>query len=215
MLMTLVLTRSYAGNLISHLAVRYIPKPYVNLRELVDDKSGGIIWQQDSSTEQYIRSKEMGILKEVADLEQKGRARRIPVKEFYSSIDNFVKRGDHVIILYDEFLSILLGQQFSNTGRCDLYLLKDKIKPSMAGMMVPKDSPFLPPFNDRALAINEFGLYEYWIQSAIPNYTACLDPPTKISVSNSLSISNLWGIFVVLFGGFFVSLIFLGFETLL
>lgn len=44
----------------------------------------------------------------------------------------------------------------------------------------------------RVLALREFGLYDYFQSSAIPNFTACLAPPTKISVSTSLSITNLW-----------------------
>ncbi|KAG7162309.1 Glutamate receptor ionotropic, NMDA 2B-like 1, partial [Homarus americanus] len=55
MLTTLVLKQSYSGNLISHLAVRYIPEPYQTLREVVDDSSASVIWPRDSSIEQYIR----------------------------------------------------------------------------------------------------------------------------------------------------------------
>lgn len=38
LLMTLVLTRSYSGNLTSHLAVRYIPLPVQSLQDILDNK---------------------------------------------------------------------------------------------------------------------------------------------------------------------------------
>lgn len=53
MLITLVLTRSYAGTLPSLLAVRYIDEPYENLRDVLDDASVGIILVQNTLIVQY------------------------------------------------------------------------------------------------------------------------------------------------------------------
>ncbi|XP_071545445.1 probable glutamate receptor [Panulirus ornatus] len=192
MMMTLVLTRSYAGNLVSYLAVRHIPQHYQSLRDVLDDQAASIIWQRDSSTEQYIREKDYGILKELASMQGEGRIKRKKVDELFRSIDTLVRQGDHVLTVYEDFLIILLGQHFSKTGLCDFYKLKDKIKPSMAGMIVPKDSHLLHHFNDKVLAMRESGLYDFWVYSAIPNYTACLNPSSKISVSTSLTITNSW-----------------------
>ncbi|KAG7162342.1 Glutamate receptor-like 27, partial [Homarus americanus] len=90
MLMTLVLRQSYNGNLISHLAVRYIPEPYQTLQEVVDDSSAKVIWMQDSSLEQSIRVTNSGTIREVADLEIKGRVKRKKPNEFFSSADTLV-----------------------------------------------------------------------------------------------------------------------------
>lgn len=53
MLITLVLTRSYAGTLTSLLAVRYIDEPYENLGDVLDDASVGIILVQNTLIVQY------------------------------------------------------------------------------------------------------------------------------------------------------------------
>ena len=55
MLITLVLTKSYAGNLMSMLAVKYLPQPFQSLRDVVDHPSVSIIWQKSSLLEQYIK----------------------------------------------------------------------------------------------------------------------------------------------------------------
>ena len=59
MLMVLVLGKSYAGNLMSLLAVRYVPQPFQTLRDVLDHPSVTMIWQKLSSYEQYIRVKHL------------------------------------------------------------------------------------------------------------------------------------------------------------
>ena len=53
--MTLVLTKSYEGNLMSQLAVRHIPQPYQSLRDILDDSATTMIWQKGSSHLELIR----------------------------------------------------------------------------------------------------------------------------------------------------------------
>ena len=55
MLATLVLTKSYAGNLMSLLAVRHIPQPFHTLEDVLEDPSVVTIWQKSSAFEQYLR----------------------------------------------------------------------------------------------------------------------------------------------------------------
>lgn len=55
MLTTLVLTRGYAGNLMSLLAVRHVRQPYQTLRDVLDDTSVIQIWQKNSAGEQLLR----------------------------------------------------------------------------------------------------------------------------------------------------------------
>lgn len=55
MLMTLVLTKSYAGNLMSLLAVKYLPQPFQSLRDVVVDKHTIMLWQKYSNYERYLR----------------------------------------------------------------------------------------------------------------------------------------------------------------
>lgn len=55
MLITLVLTKSYAGNLMSLLAVRYIPQPFQTPSDVINDPHVSMIWQKYSSNEQFLR----------------------------------------------------------------------------------------------------------------------------------------------------------------
>ncbi|XP_071545450.1 glutamate receptor ionotropic, kainate glr-3-like [Panulirus ornatus] len=54
MMMTLVLTRSYAGNLMALLAVRYIPKPYQTIGNFLDDPAVTMIWGSGSNIKLYL-----------------------------------------------------------------------------------------------------------------------------------------------------------------
>lgn len=53
--MSLVLAKSYAGNLMSLLAVRYRPQPFQTLRDVVNAKHAIMIWQKYSNYERYLR----------------------------------------------------------------------------------------------------------------------------------------------------------------
>lgn len=55
MLTSLVLVKSYAGNLMSVLAVRYTQQPYQSLEDVVRDPSVTMIWQTNTSNVQFIR----------------------------------------------------------------------------------------------------------------------------------------------------------------
>ncbi|XP_045101288.1 glutamate receptor-like [Portunus trituberculatus] len=54
MLMTMVLMRSYEGNLMSLLAVRHLPQPYQTLRDVVDDPSVVMVWHKQGSPIQSV-----------------------------------------------------------------------------------------------------------------------------------------------------------------
>lgn len=54
-LATLVLTRSYTGNLMSLLAVRHIPQPFQSLRDVLNHPSAIMIWEANSAYVQYFR----------------------------------------------------------------------------------------------------------------------------------------------------------------
>lgn len=55
MLAALVLVRSYAGNLMSVLAVRHVRQPFQRLRDVLDDPAVVMIWQTNTSNVEYFR----------------------------------------------------------------------------------------------------------------------------------------------------------------
>ncbi|XP_071526985.1 glutamate receptor ionotropic, delta-2-like [Panulirus ornatus] len=55
MMMTVVLTRSYEGNLMSLLAVRHIPQPYQSLRQVIDDPAVTMVWEPNTVYVEFYR----------------------------------------------------------------------------------------------------------------------------------------------------------------
>ncbi|XP_071533861.1 uncharacterized protein [Panulirus ornatus] len=55
MVMTLVLIRSYAGTLMSLLAVRYLAQPFQSLQDVLDDSSVVMIWNENSGSVQSMK----------------------------------------------------------------------------------------------------------------------------------------------------------------
>ena len=54
MLTTLVLAKSYAGNLMSLLAVRYVPQPFQTLRDVLDSSHAVMIVEKQSRNAQFL-----------------------------------------------------------------------------------------------------------------------------------------------------------------
>ncbi|XP_042219559.1 glutamate receptor 4-like, partial [Homarus americanus] len=148
MLTTLVLTRSYAGNLMSLLAVRHIPQPYQTLQDVLDDPSVIMIWQSGSTNEHIIHSAQSGIFQEVAKTETSGRIKFHTIKEFPRSVNSLVRRGDHVLIEVEEISNMFMSQDFSHSGSCDFYMSREGFLPMMLSMIGPKNSPLVPAMSE-------------------------------------------------------------------
>ncbi|XP_071545438.1 uncharacterized protein [Panulirus ornatus] len=192
MMMTLVLTRSYASNLMSYLAVRHIPQPYQTLREVLDDPSVTMIWEIGTSYVQYFRAVKSGIFREVADHDKEGLIKYVNTPEFYDNMDSLVREGDHVIITEDRYERVLMARDFSRKGRCEFYTSRERFLPFMSALVGPNDSPLVPVMSKRITSVTEAGLYDHWTETFMPNFTSCVHTPTKIAVNTSLSIHNLW-----------------------
>ncbi|XP_069951463.1 glutamate receptor ionotropic, delta-2-like [Cherax quadricarinatus] len=115
MLLMLVLSRSYCGNLMSLLAVRYIPQPYQALRLLVHSPAI-MIWEASTVYVQYITSVPSGTFHDIAATRKVGRLIYQHGYEFPKSMDTVVRRGSHVIIVEDLTIKVLMAQDFSLTG---------------------------------------------------------------------------------------------------
>lgn len=57
-----------------------------------------------------------GVFKEVADSEGKGRIKYVSSLNFYKSLDELVRQGDHVLIIEDRYGRVLRAKDFSRTG---------------------------------------------------------------------------------------------------
>nr|XP_053636404.1 glutamate receptor ionotropic, kainate 1-like [Cherax quadricarinatus] len=206
MMVTLVLTRSYSGNLMALLAVRHIPEPYQTLRDVMDDPSVKLIWQKDSATVPYLKMPKSGIYREISDAEKTGRLIYIPHPQFPEVTDTLVRRGDHVLIDVHDGVKTTIAQDFTKTGKCSFYESREEFLLAMFAMISQKGSPLVPILNKRITSMTEAGLFFQWLIAEEPNSTVCDHVPTKITVNVALSLSNVWGMFVILLVGQVTSL---------
>ncbi|MPC18111.1 Glutamate receptor [Portunus trituberculatus] len=116
MLMTLVLTKSYSGNLMSLLAVRHVPQPFQSIRDVLNDPHVGMIWQKYSRTEEFLRSVQSGIFREVAELEDEGRLTFHTQAQYLKSFNTLVRAGDHVLVDGENTIKRLIALDFSQKG---------------------------------------------------------------------------------------------------
>ncbi|XP_071536199.1 uncharacterized protein [Panulirus ornatus] len=214
MIMTLVLTRSYAGNLMSLLAVRHIPQPYQNLRDVLDDPSASLIWMTNSTSFFFYRSAESSIAKDISEAEAAGRILLQKSSDFRTSINTLVKQGRHALVESESFMKIITGEAFSKTGSCDFYTSSEGFYPNLHSMGGQKYSPLVPSLSRRIMVMAEFGLNTLFLKQSSSNSSMCAHPPTKVTVSQPLAFTNLWGMFVVLTGGYAVSLLIFSTELL-
>ncbi|XP_069982157.1 probable glutamate receptor [Penaeus vannamei] len=212
MIVTLVTVKSYAGNLMSLLAVRHIPQPYQSVRDVLDDASCTMIWEANTAYVQFVESVSSGTFHEVSKAGEAGRILYKKSTQYQDAIDSFVRSRPYVLILEDLTHKVLMGQDFSNTGRCDFYTSRELFLPFIFAMIGQKNHPLVPALNKRITAITEAGLYTHWVEATIPNSTTCARPPSKITVTSSLSLANLWGMFALLLGGQVLGMLMLALE---
>ncbi|XP_071540834.1 LOW QUALITY PROTEIN: probable glutamate receptor [Panulirus ornatus] len=213
-LMIMVLTQSYSSNLMSLLAVRHIPQPYQSLRDVIDDSSVTMIWELGTAYVQHFRNSKSGIFSEVHVAEQEGRVMYVLASDYVRVQDELVREGEHVFIGEDLTSRVLMAHDFSNTGQCDFYTSREAFLPFMYGMTGQKNSPLIPAISKRVTSLKEGGLYDHWMKNLNVNSTVCIRPATKITVKTSLSVTNLWGMFVALVTGNAAGLLVFGFELL-
>ncbi|XP_050736673.1 probable glutamate receptor [Eriocheir sinensis] len=214
LLATLVLRRSYEGNLISHLAVRHIPQPYQSLRDVLDDRSAVMIWKKGSSFVELIETSDSGIFREVLNSAKDGRLRFLSVNEYLQVMDRDVINGNQVIIDFAFNLIPISGKTFSLTGRCNVYIGRERLISQSLGMIGQKGHPLVPAITRKLLSMIEAGLYSFWYRQVIPNSTSCDKMSSKVTVHTPLSLSNSWAMFAMLLGGSAVSLVALLLEVL-
>ncbi|XP_069168764.1 glutamate receptor-like [Procambarus clarkii] len=213
-LVTVVLTQSYAGNLMALLAVRHISEPYQSRRQVLDDPSATIIWLKGSATGTYLEEAESGIYREMAEAARVGRLIYKTHAQVPASINTLVRHHRHVLIDAANALRSHISDEFTKKGECSFYSSDEEFLPLIFGMIGPKDSPLIPALNKRIIGMTEAGLFFQWMKSSEKNSTACSHAPTKITVKTPLSLTNVWGVFVILGAGHGVGLQVLCIELL-
>ncbi|XP_071525276.1 probable glutamate receptor [Panulirus ornatus] len=116
LLVAMMVTWSYTGNLVSLLAVRHIPQPIQTIRHLVDDAGATVIMEPNTIVTDTISRIKSGDLKELNDLRFVGRVRYQHAKTFPTALDTLVRRQRHVIIGTSLSSELLIADVFDKTG---------------------------------------------------------------------------------------------------
>ncbi|XP_068231750.1 glutamate receptor ionotropic, kainate glr-3-like [Palaemon carinicauda] len=197
MLVVLMVLFSYTGNLVSLLALRYIPQPIQSIKKLISSRNG-IIMQPNTIVTTAITNAESGELAELNRLHDYGLYKYSSALEFPKKLDTLVRRGDHVLLITSLESSLLMAKDFAKTGRCDFYKSKQKFLGTVHTMIGQKGSPLVPLINQKISQVVESGLYVYWLKNTIPFADACKTFPSKITIKEPLALSNLWGLFALI-----------------
>ncbi|XP_068214587.1 glutamate receptor ionotropic, delta-2-like [Palaemon carinicauda] len=212
LLCILVLLECYSTTLITLLAVRHIEEPYQYVKDVLDDPTVKVLWVANTAYAQYLANVESGMFYEVAEAGKRGKVKFIRSPEYDTGVDEFVSRGDYVLINPYLMMKIFLTEDYMDNGNCKFYVSKEKFLPLTFALIVPKNSPIQGPINEGIRAVVEGGLYNYWLDNAFVNAKSCKNPPTKITVMSPLSLTNLWVTFVLLVVGYLASIVVLCLE---
>nr|XP_053652046.1 uncharacterized protein LOC128702062 [Cherax quadricarinatus] len=168
MMVTLVLTRSYSGNLMALLAVRHISQPYQSLQDVLDDPSAIMMWQRNSINAEYLQVVKSGLLYKVANLESKSRLLYVSQGEYNTLLDSVVRRGHHVLFDVGVTLRNLMAQHYSRTGKCDFYTSRETYLAFSASVISQKDNPILPAL--------KYSYVSMGVQDTISEYATYVTP---------------------------------------
>ncbi|ROT69475.1 olfactory ionotropic receptor IR4 [Penaeus vannamei] len=195
LLVAMVTTWSYTGNLMSLLVRAGGPSPHP-----IGQRS---TYQRHHGTG---NTKE-GILAELHALLEVGRMHHKPLNMMAQFLGTLVRDGTHVLFIDGSTSLKLQADIFSKTGRCEFYKARETFMPLFYAMIGKKDSPLIPAIDARIQQLLASGLYNKWVLSAIPNATACVSLSTSITVKEPLTLATTWGMFVVLVCGLSLALI--------
>ncbi|XP_034948501.1 ionotropic receptor 93a [Chelonus insularis] len=126
-----------------------------------------------------------------------------------------VKKEKHAVIDWTNALKISARNEYINDGVCHFALgtnilaLEEPI-----AMIVPAHSPYLNLINVQLRRMHESGLINKWIRSWISTKDECSDNNgyNQEASNHKVDLHDMQGIFFVLFFGYLISSIFLGFE---
>ncbi|XP_066963363.1 ionotropic receptor 93a-like [Macrobrachium rosenbergii] len=211
---TAILVFSYSGNLMSLLAVRYIPQPYQTLRDVLDDHDVTMVWEINTAYVHAFRKATSGDLLRVKELDDRNKIVYVFSTDYQKTLNTLVISGKYVLTLEAISIKMLMAEQFTSTGKCQFYMSKGKFMPNVFAVGVQKKGPLLRPLNRRISSLAQSGIYHHWLSNELSNATTCLTAPPKIIVQSALSIRNIWGIFMILVIGDGVSVVILLLERM-
>ncbi|XP_076038889.1 putative glutamate receptor [Oratosquilla oratoria] len=210
---TLIVMRSYSGALTSLLAVKTVAITHDSLQDVIDDQNIQFIFEGSTALTAYMQEVQSGIYKDLAET-SKGRSVFFQASGMTGAAYELIPDGSHAMLVEEVVCKKVYSDHFSLTGRCEFYMSSNSFWPLIFAMTVQKGSSLLQPINARIQALNEFGIYDRWANAEMPNMTACIKTPTKLTIHESYALKDLWVVFLLLVGGNILASVFFVTELL-
>ncbi|XP_045110455.1 glutamate receptor U1-like isoform X3 [Portunus trituberculatus] len=201
LLTVMVIMRSYSSALTSLLAVRHIPVKINNLRDLIDEKEYGLIFETSTALTAYMKDSKKGIYLELEETKAQGRSQFLKAFELLQAARTLVKHEDYALLVEITTIKKILSDDFSSTGSCDYYIAKEHFFPLIFCIIGRHGLHHMPFINFIIQSMVEHDLYSNWLYEEFTNATACLKAPISITVKEPYGIVGLWGMFTLLFVG--------------
>ncbi|XP_043276414.1 ionotropic receptor 93a isoform X4 [Venturia canescens] len=136
----------------------------------------------------------------------------------YETMINRVKDGTHVLVDWTSSLRMLtrIDNPLTNDGVCHFSIGTETFVEESIALLLPLGSPYLPLVNTQLKRMKESGLIDKWIKDRMPMKDECWEGSSLNNQVNNhkVDVWDMQGIFFVLFLGYLISLLFLGWELL-
>ncbi|XP_053649849.2 probable glutamate receptor [Cherax quadricarinatus] len=196
----LVVSRSYSGALTSQLAVKTLTVKYDSLRDVLDDHSLTLLMEGSTALTAHLQTATEGVYGELAQA-SRVRAKFVRATEMYEAAYTLIPDGRHAMLVENVVCRKIYSDFFSAKGRCNFYMSTDNFWKLIYAMVVQRGSPLRQLLNSRIRALGEFGIYDLWVLSQMPNMTHCLKTPRKVKFQEPYSMADLWALFLLLISG--------------
>jgi len=214
-LFVMVTVTTYSGNLVAFLTFPQIEFPISGIDDLILRGSNGEnTWGllAGSVIESYLEEAEDEKFQILEDLSVKHDAvESKPDGSLFSRI----KEEDHVYIEWKSKLEVIIKEQYNITGLCDYAFGKEEFFFERVAMAFPKDSPWIPYFDQVIKKVVQGGLVQRWKQVFWPKDDECsAGARGGVGTTAVVTVTDMQGSFFILMMGCLLSLLVLLGECL-
>ncbi|XP_026467499.1 ionotropic receptor 93a-like [Ctenocephalides felis] len=199
-LVVLVVITTYCGNLVAFLTFPKIDIAITSVEQLIINKET-VSWTIRKGTylEYHLKTTDQ---QKYTDLR---RDAQFADSENEDMIE-MVRQGKHVFVDWKINLQYIMKKEFLQTDGCDFALSSEEFIDERIGMLINKDSPYLPVINQELKRMHQMGLIQKWLASYLPKKDRCWNSGKSSEVQNhTVNMDDMQGSFFVLFLGFLLA----------
>ncbi|KAK3876210.1 hypothetical protein Pcinc_018979 [Petrolisthes cinctipes] len=192
LLASLVFMSSYSGILTAMLTVPRVTIPIDSISDLVSQSRLPWRFEGGSSMYQYFQDATDELRQQVFK-DQEG-----VFKDCWED-KQAIADGQYVAICDETTMRKAMSWDFSTTGKCHMYIAREKIISVSSAIAFKTNSTYLPKANQMG-----GGLLDKWVSDHITNTSQCLRPPSTDGRDGTfaLDMESLGGLFLFLAGAY-------------